>query len=498
MSSTCKTENVGFKYIWKIENFSKCALEKGESLTSPKFAVGDLHKSGWYLRLYPRGIADENYLECILTRESVDGGPTSIHTKYFISLITTDETDQEPFFEKEEFKNGDTSTCYCYQLRAEIFKNRSVFLPKDTMTILCYIQKHTEDESEMATVECIARTRISVERIHFTWNINNFFSSTNRLFYEFRRVVYCITKSKSPSPIIITLRFSGKDREETSVNLSKNKNKPIYVNFKLLYVDVHKKLHDFCAGEHFFRGQDIEWVPFSTISRKLFKNKGTFVANNTLSIQCEFELSFGVTTFEIEKQTILPQAEPKNSGELNRLMFNLRDMYIDQKFCDVSFRIGNRTLRAHKLILCARSPVFSAMFDSDMKETSSDSVDIDDLDFDTVNGMLMFLYTDALEEDLGFESALKLYEVADKYQIESLKEKCLGFLGTRISVENFCDVLVVADMHRDERLMDVVKDFMVDHLQEIMKWSAWKELMENNFVLGVETLHQVLNRSSNV
>lgn len=128
MSSTSKIENVGFKYIWKIENFSKCAVEKGECLTSPRFVVENLSKSSWYLSLYPRGFENENEdLECYLFREPVDCGPPYLKIKYYISLITTDKTDQGQCTEKEKFQNGDASLYPYSRLRTEIFENRSVF-----------------------------------------------------------------------------------------------------------------------------------------------------------------------------------------------------------------------------------------------------------------------------------------------------------------------------------------------------------------------------------
>ncbi|KAG8183725.1 hypothetical protein JTE90_002790 [Oedothorax gibbosus] len=255
-------------------------------------------------------------------------------------------------------------------------------------------------------------------------------------------------------------------------------------------------MHDFCTGERFMRNKDNEWVQNPTFTRQLSQERSIFVIDNNLSVHCEFELSFGLTAYAIEQQKFLPPAKPQQQRVHNPLTTDLRSMFVDQKFCDVSFRVGGRTLGAHRLILCARSPVFSAMFDNDMKEKRDDSVDIDDLDYATLRGLLMFLYTDQMEEGLGFESVLKLYGAADKYQVASLRGKCVALLEQGISVDNFCEVLAKADLHRDGKLADAVKNFMTSHLQEIMTWSAWKDFMANNFLLAVETLRQLLNETA--
>ncbi|GFT11740.1 hypothetical protein NPIL_315991 [Nephila pilipes] len=79
---------------------------------------------------------------------------------------------------------------------------------------------------------------------------------------------------------------------------------------------------------------------------------------------------------------------------------------------------GDATLRtetetfAHSLVLSARSPVFD-MFDSDFKELNG-IVDIVDLEDDTYAEQHM--HTSDIVDEITWESALKLFTAADKYQ----------------------------------------------------------------------------------
>jgi hypothetical protein len=55
--------------------------------------------------------------------------------------------------------------------------------------------------------------------------------------------------------------------------------------------------------------------------------------------------------------------------------------------------IGERTFPCHKVILCAMSPYFEAMFYHDMRENRDGVVKLHDIDEDIFGKILEFLYT---------------------------------------------------------------------------------------------------------
>ncbi|GFY77022.1 hypothetical protein TNIN_57851 [Trichonephila inaurata madagascariensis] len=101
-------------------------------------------------------------------------------------------------------------------------------------------------------------------------------------------------------------------------------------------------------------------------------------------------------------------------------------LYAEGILRDVKLRTTTQTFHAHKNILYVRSPVFRAMFTTDIKEKVQECVDITDLEDATVRRMLLYMYTNALE-DFQWESALKLYAAADKYKIFALKASVVLF-----------------------------------------------------------------------
>ena len=94
---------------------------------------------------------------------------------------------------------------------------------------------------------------------------------------------------------------------------------------------------------------------------------------------------------------------------------------VNKKMTDVQFLVGEESFGAHRSLLSARSPVFSAMFSSGMKEAETGQVCIEDVDPDTFKQFLKFLYTGMFEPS-SMDS--DLFEVADRYQVETLMELC--------------------------------------------------------------------------
>ncbi|GFS45248.1 TD and POZ domain-containing protein 3 [Nephila pilipes] len=103
--------------------------------------------------------------------------------------------------------------------------------------------------------------------------------------------------------------------------------------------------------------------------------------------------------------------------------------------------------------------------------------------------MLHYVYTDTIE-GLHWETALKLYRAADKYEILSLKDKCCCFLKDNVRSNNVCEMLLLADLHQDKVLKRTAQDYVLEHTADVMKSREWKKLMETNVTLAAETMYR--------
>ncbi|GFR28858.1 hypothetical protein TNCT_511891 [Trichonephila clavata] len=127
------------------------------------------------------------------------------------------------------------------------------------------------------------------------------------------------------------------------------------------------------------------------------------------------------------------------------------------------------------------------MFRKCTKDKTTGCVDITDIDADTIHRMLLYLYTDTLE-DLKWVTASEMYVAADKYQIISLKSKCSTFLTANLTVNNVCEVLILAHKHQDEYLKNAVQDYILRNEKVVFCSSEWKHLMDTHTKLAAETM----------
>ncbi|CAL1267982.1 unnamed protein product [Larinioides sclopetarius] len=174
----------------------------------------------------------------------------------------------------------------------------------------------------------------------------------------------------------------------------------------------------------------------------------------------------------------------KLSSDL-KLLLDPKETY----FSDVNLGCGNDVFSAHKSILCARSPVFAAMFTTKMKETLRNEVDISDISSQVLKIMLTYIYTGKTGK-LSVQSAGELLFAADKYQLQDLKRVCCDYLKSCISFENVLKTLVLGDLH-DEDLKVFAIDFICNSCEEfeaLEKTRGWRTLREKTPSLAMDVL----------
>ncbi|GFQ89226.1 TD and POZ domain-containing protein 3 [Trichonephila clavata] len=231
----------------------------------------------------------------------------------------------------------------------------------------------------------------------------------------------------------------------------------------------------------------------------LLGKKDLFLKDDILSLYCECIFPTIISFEEIistKFEVIIPLSVPKvniigkQSDKVRSLKEDFKTLYTDGTLSDIKLCTKTESFPVHAAILCARSPVFKDMFSDDIKEKFKGSVDIIDLDNNTIRRMLLYMYTDRLE-DLQWESALQLYEAAGKYEILSLREKCSAFMEDHLSTTNACDALVLADRHQDSIFKEAVQNYIIYHDRWTFCSKEWEILLENHSKLAAETMHKV-------
>ena len=169
--------------------------------------------------------------------------------------------------------------------------------------------------------------------------------------------------------------------------------------------------------------------------------------------------------------------KPKSYG--STIFQNIGSLLNNQTSMDITFEIGGNKLPAHSLIVGASSPVLAAMFQSDFKENRTKIVKMEDTTVEVFQQFLNYLYTNEVPEMRKKGIAAGLFELADKYEVDSLKEESAIFLAEQLNVENAVETLIAAHLHSSERLLQKTLSFMSKNGLALCSRPDWLQLMEN-------------------
>lgn len=97
----------------------------------------------------------------------------------------------------------------------------------------------------------------------------------------------------------------------------------------------------------------------------------------------------------------------------HKLCNDLGALRLDITLSDFTIIVKTKEFKVHKSVLSARSPVFNQMFSSSMKEAADNKVEINDIEPNTFEKLLGFIYSAKIPEDLDYY-AMDLFVAADK------------------------------------------------------------------------------------
>ncbi|KAK3133628.1 hypothetical protein QOZ80_6AG0539000 [Eleusine coracana subsp. coracana] len=122
---------------------------------------------------------------------------------------------------------------------------------------------------------------------------------------------------------------------------------------------------------------------------------------------------------------------------------------------------GGDSIRAHRAVLAARSPVFMSMFSHDLKEKEQSVVDIPDMSLDACRAFIRYIYGSlSCEEFLAHRS--ELLAAGDKYDVSGLKETCERSMVEDIDTDSVLERLQIAHLFGLSELKRVCISLLVE------------------------------------
>lgn len=182
------------------------------------------------------------------------------------------------------------------------------------------------------------------------------------------------------------------------------------------------------------------------------------------------------------------------SDAARQVLQQMQELWLQRQLCDVELRAGTATIPCHKLVLAASSPFFSRLFlgaGSEMLERDASSVELHQIDGDTLASLVESLYGTALEArsqntpkhtpspaprelahaspaspQVSWDNAAPLLFGATQLGLQPQADACCAFLRSSLSPESVVSIAVLASEIGTEPLLQTALEFLSARLSQ--------------------------------
>ena len=157
-----------------------------------------------------------------------------------------------------------------------------------------------------------------------------------------------------------------------------------------------------------------------------------------------------------------------------KLASDFGELFKSEKYTDFTIHADGQKFRCHKLVLTTRSSVFDHMLSSGMLESQNSEVFLTDISPNTVSDLLSYLYTDNVDNLPSGSKARDLLPVAEKYDLDGLKNLCGEALTQQIDLHTVVDLALLSDMYNVENLRTSTVRYIVENKGTLLNNPTWK------------------------
>ncbi|KAI3965565.1 hypothetical protein MKX01_010522 [Papaver californicum] len=229
------------------------------------------------------------------------------------------------------------------------------------------------------------------------------------------------------------------------------------------------------------------------LKRSVLENSN-YLKDDCLVIQC----TVGVVGTRVEGRKHYAIPVPPSD-----MIPSLKSLLESGTGSDITFQVGDKIFKAHKLVVATRSPVFKAQFFGLVGNPGMKTVVIEDFDPLAFKAMLLFLYSDELpkahelfDSDPHCTSTVvvqHLLAAADRFDLARLKLICEAKLCEEIAANTVAITLALAEQHHCLQLKTVCLNFAArpENLGAVMQSEGFAYLEDSCPSLLLELLETV-------
>ncbi len=163
-----------------------------------------------------------------------------------------------------------------------------------------------------------------------------------------------------------------------------------------------------------------------------------------------------------------------NQKYSEQFFIELRKYFIQNQFTDVKINCNNEEILCHKIVLAAFSKYFYAMFTSNLLETQTNTVNMDNVDINALRDLINYAYCGSIE--LNIQNVQNILSLASLLQVFELIDACADYMETQLEPNNCINVYYFASLHNCLKLKSKSKEYVDKHFCDVMHTDEFRAI----------------------
>lgn len=185
------------------------------------------------------------------------------------------------------------------------------------------------------------------------------------------------------------------------------------------------------------------------------------------------------------------EPEPSNNDEEhshgNHILTYTDKLTYNGMFCDVTIKVRDIEIGAHKAVLATVSKYFEGMFRSNLSEASTGVVTFHDEKPSTVEACVEFIYHG--KADVSEDNVTELLNAAELMVLPGLSRRCVSFLAEKVDVDSCAYIMSLSYRYAKEELDPPLRNLLLERFDEIAINEDFMALENNVLVYCLKLLH---------
>ena len=181
------------------------------------------------------------------------------------------------------------------------------------------------------------------------------------------------------------------------------------------------------------------------------------------------------------------QPEGLEASAPSTIISDFKGFVNNEVLSDIQFIVEGRAIYAHK-ILCLRCPYFRNLLTGEYMESRMSEIVLRDVCYSTFLQLLEYLYTDHVNIGPAMDTAMDLFEAADRFGIDRLKKLCEQEMLAAINTNTVARILFTADERNADHLRERSMQYILTHFNEVSRTQGFEEMGRTNVDLVFEIL----------